>query len=102
MYYRILVNKNGAPFFRTSRLHNGADMVDALLVLEAGTGPDVDGIAYEVKVLEVNDDGDGHIMSEDEIKSVSSAISQQILDALPTGSAEIAAALNPTQADPQA
>lgn len=102
MYFRILVNKNGAPFFRTSRLHTGADMIDALLVLEAGTGPDVDGIAYEVKVLEVSDDGDGHIMSDDEIKSVSATISQKVLEALPTSTAEIAAALNPTQVDPQA
>lgn len=86
MYYRILVNKNGAPFFRTSRLHNGADMITALAILESRVSPP----CHEVSVLEVNDDGAGRVLTEDEVKDVSTEVAQKLLAALPV------------QADPQA
>lgn len=86
MYYRILVNKNGVPFFRTSRLHNGADLLSALAILESRVSPP----NHEASVLEVNDDGEGRVLTEDEVKAVSTEVAQNLLSALPI------------QADPQA
>lgn len=86
MYYRILVNKNGAPFFRTSRLHSAADLLSALVILESRVSPP----NHEASVLEVSDDGEGRVLAEDEVKALSTEVAQNLLAALPG------------QADPQA
>ena len=66
MYFRILVNKNGAPFFRTSKLHGEADMLAAVRLLRSGFNPIITGFDYDLQVLCV-DHGEGEIVPEDKI-----------------------------------
>jgi hypothetical protein len=74
MYFRILINKNGEQFFRTSRLHSSSAAIAArLLVWKGAEGitkeDDADAI-FEVTILQVNDEGIGHIMTVEEYENL--------------------------------
>lgn len=100
MYFRILVNHNGDKFFRTSRLHSAKVMLTARAGLAQGFQGDGSGgfdpdSGYEVQVLSVDDDGQGHILTADELTTLTNEVLG--LDDAPTSTADIAAALNPIQ-----
>lgn len=65
-YYRVVVKRNGAFFFRTSKLVNIDAMVRVLSGLEASfTGPD-----FTVEVLAVDPLPQGQILLADQIAAL--------------------------------
>lgn len=83
MYYRILVNKNGTSFFRTSRLNSALEVRAALAIIESRVSPP----NHEAQVLEVSDEHCGRILDADEV----AALTNKALDGaalLKTSSAE--------------
>ena len=76
MYFRILVNLNGDKFFRTSRLHSAKAMLTALSFLTGGACSAVTemGQEFDISVLSVDDDGQGHILTADELTTLNDEV----------------------------
>lgn len=78
MYFRILVNKNGDKFFRTSRLATKADAVEVFGQFMDGFGQDGQ---YECLFLEVNDEGEGRVLGDDEGNQLCYDVANEAADA---------------------
>lgn len=61
MYFRILVNQNGAKFFRTSRIPT-PEATDSILAGFQEAFPQDEG--YEVEVLKVTGEPTGEIITQ--------------------------------------
>lgn len=85
MYYRILVNLNGEKLFRTSRLHSTGDMIAALRLISHPEDQ------LDVSVLAVDDEGEGAVLTHEELQGVITAYDNP--DGIPTSTAEIKEAL---------
>lgn len=83
MYFRILVNKNGDKFFRTSRLHSAKAALEArqLLVLAVLHSTDDPMADWSVTVLQVNDIGEGAILAPSEVEALAEKVMNDAEDA---------------------
>lgn len=71
-YYRVLVSEKGSKFFRTSRLHSARAAMNTYQGIKAGFVPQAgfqDG-EIKVEVLEVLDDGSGHVLTDDQLHAI--------------------------------
>lgn len=81
MYYRILVNSaaDGGKVFRTSRIQTEVALVDAERCMRIGF---IDCAhhaeqQYVVEVLAVDDDGEGHILTDEEMDGLRTSVATQ-------------------------
>ena len=65
-YYRIIVKRNGAFFFRTSKLDN----IDAMVRVRSGLAASFTGPEFTVQVLAVDPLPQGAILSEDQVAAL--------------------------------
>lgn len=78
MYFRIIVKKNDAFFFRTRRLHSNSSMLEAMAHFDDAFRF-TDG--FTVEVLQVTGEPSGKILNEAEIDVISLAETAQAEDA---------------------
>lgn len=79
-YYRVLVSQRGDKLFRTSRLRTGVAALEVYNGILSGFVPSAgftDG-TIKVEVLEVLDDGSGHVMSDDDINDMASRLAAEL------------------------
>ena len=76
-YFRVLVSKNGAKLFRTSRLRTAREALN----VRAGISEGFRETAYAVELLSVDTNRNGHLVGLEEFAALNNAVLAEIANA---------------------